>query len=312
MLEIMFEEYEVPAMFAAKDATLECYACGRTSGLVVDIGASGTSISAILDGWLEPKAANRSILGGKVLDAYSLLLLKRKLKGNTPIPLYKLTKTFVPEQGLVVRHNDVVKNINPTYEALMNLEIGRDLKESTCRMAEYTLNESDPRYSSIPSVPYELPDGTVVDIGIERFQVPELLFDPSPLELASPQYVELKSLVSTSSTNKTDSITTLISDSIFRCDVETHTSLLSNIILAGGSSGFEGMPERLKTELENVIHKYAPGVKVKIMANGTNERHLCAWIGGSILASLGSFHEMWISKHEYQECGKSILDRKCP
>ena len=29
--------------------------------------------------------------------------------------------------------------------------------------------------------PYELPDGTVVDVNIERFQISELLFDPSPM-----------------------------------------------------------------------------------------------------------------------------------
>lgn len=29
-------------------------------------------------------------------------------------------------------------------------------------------------------------------------------------------------------------------------------------------------------------------------------------------ASLGSFHEMWVSKQEYDECGTSIIDRKCP
>lgn len=31
---------------------------------------------------------------------------------------------------------------------------------------------------NIPLIPYELPDGTVIDLGIERFQVPEILCDP--------------------------------------------------------------------------------------------------------------------------------------
>ena len=42
------------------------------------------------------------------------------------------------------------------------------------------------------------------------------------------------------------------------------------------------------------------------------ERRFGSWIGGSILASLGSFQQMWISKHEYEENGKSQVDRKCP
>lgn len=36
------------------------------------------------------------------------------------------------------------------------------------------------------------------------------------------------------------------------------------------------------------------------------------WIGGSILASLGTFQQMWISKQEYEEGGKQVVERKCP
>lgn len=42
------------------------------------------------------------------------------------------------------------------------------------------------------------------------------------------------------------------------------------------------------------------------------ERKYSAWIGGSILASLGTFQQMWVSKAEYDENGASISDRKCP
>ena len=49
-----------------------------------------------------------------------------------------------------------------------------------------------------------------------------------------------------------------------------------------------------------------------MISPAVSERALCAWLGGSILASLGSFHEMWISRQEYEEYGASIVDRKCP
>ena len=35
------------------------------------------------------------------------------------------------------------------------------------------------------------------------------------------------------------------------------------------------------------------------------------WIGGSILSSLSTFQQMWISKQEYDESGPSIVHRKC-
>lgn len=49
-----------------------------------------------------------------------------------------------------------------------------------------------------------------------------------------------------------------------------------------------------------------------IAANGTVERRFGAWVGGSILASIGTFQQMWMSMQEYQEGGKAQIDRKCP
>ena len=50
-------------------------------------------------------------------------------------------------------------------------------------------------------------------------------------------------------------------------------------------------------------------MKIKIVA--PPERKYSVWIGGSILASLSTFQQMWISKQEYDESGPSIVHRKC-
>ena len=65
---------------------------------------------------------------------------------------------------------------------------------------------------------------------------------------------------------------------------------------------------------QDVVREHAPaGWRVKVAsAGGGAERRIAAWLGGSILASLGSFHEMWVAKAEYEEHGHTILDRKCP
>ena len=44
----------------------------------------------------------------------------------------------------------------------------------------------------------------------------------------------------------------------------------------------------------------------------TVERRFSVWIGGSILASLGSFQQMWMSKAEYQEHGAGLINKKAP
>jgi actin-related protein len=50
-------------------------------------------------------------------------------------------------------------------------------------------------------------------------------------------------------------------------------------------------------------------MKIKIIA--PPERKYSVWIGGSILASLSTFQQMWISKEEYDESGPAIVHRKC-
>jgi actin-related protein len=50
-------------------------------------------------------------------------------------------------------------------------------------------------------------------------------------------------------------------------------------------------------------------MKIKVVA--PPERKYSVWIGGSILASLSTFQQMWISKEEYDESGPSIVHRNC-
>lgn len=75
-----------------------------------------------------------------------------------------------------------------------------------------------------------------------------------------------------------------------------------------------GLAERLSDELHG--EAFGPcnshsGLKVKLVCpSNQTERRAAAWLGGSILASLGTFQEMWISKQEYEEHGVEILEKK--
>lgn len=317
----MFENYKVPALFLTKDAVLECYACGRTSGLVVDIGASGTTVSAVVDGWVETKAVGRSMVGGRVMDAKVLEILQRRASltssSNALLPLFRLQKTVMGDvnAGKVFSGvNNSVQNVHPTYDAFMRLEMARDLKEALCRMSDTPTGENDPRYVAIPTLPYELPDGTVVDIGAERFQVPELLCDSSSVDVDNADLAVLGL-----SPNRPGALPSaqsglprLIADSITRCDHDVQHTMAANIVVAGGSSGFDGLPERLKADVEVLVRAHYPTWRIKTVTPASNERALCAWLGGSILASLGSFHELWMTKKEYNECGAVLVEKKCP
>lgn len=91
-------------------------------------------------------------------------------------------------------------------------------------------------------------------------------------------------------------------------DVDIRPNLLANIVVTGGSTLLNGFNDRLNHEIQTLY----PGARVRLQAPGnTVERKYAAWVGGSILASLGAFHQMWISKKEYEEVGAGIVEKRC-
>ena len=136
---------------------------------------------------------------------------------------------------------------------------------------------------------YEMPDGQKMKFGKERFQCPEALFKPSDMNHTLQ-----------------DGIDTMIVKSINKCNNDIRKELYGNIVLAGASTLFKGIEQRLLKELKT---KAPESMKIKIIS--PLDRKYSAWIGGSILASLPSFEQMWITKDEYDEHGPDIVHRKC-
>ena len=100
----------------------------------------------------------------------------------------------------------------------------------------------------------------------------------------------------------------LVQAAIAHVDADQRPLLLSNIVVTGGSTLLHKFNDRLNFEI-NAIY---PSTRNKLIAPGSVvERKYAAWIGGSILTSLGSFHQLWISKKEYEEHGASIVEKRC-
>ena len=76
-------------------------------------------------------------------------------------------------------------------------------------------SKADPKYSGVPRVNYELPDGTIIAAGLERFQVPEILINPQPAHSLLPA-----DECGVESEWSPDPLPKMVAESIFRCERE--------------------------------------------------------------------------------------------
>jgi actin-related protein len=243
VLECLLEKYNVPACFLCRNPVLSAFASGRSTCLVIDVGASGGTVSPVYEG-------------------YTLL-----------------DSTRFTEQaaahGITQRLDRYVTN-NNIPPKISRLDFVEDVKHAVCR--SWRIPPFDAELAAeLDPVEYVFPDGSKAYFGPERFEVCE------------PGTIGEFGLTNT------------VLSSFEAMDADIRRSMTQEIIMIGGGSLLDGLPERIVSDLSV---KFPTLFKPKLSTPGTiTERRYSCFVGGSVLASLGSFQQLWCTKSELLEYG---------
>ena len=281
----MFEKYNIPAFFLVKSAVLAAFANGRPTALVYDSGASQTSAVPVFDGYVIQNSIVRIPQGSHFVSK----LCRQHFEANNIelIPNYLVaSKQQVndKEKPIWTRKKLEVKS---SWHNFMTDQIVDDFQTSVLQILDEPFNKE--AVDGVPPTLYEFPNGYNQKFADERYTIPEVLFNPKSTSELSMSFADV------------------LIKSVQLSDVDIMPALYNSVAVTGGNTLLTGFNDRLQTE---VTKKIPPNLKVKLMHQ--NERRHSPWIGGSILASLGTFQRMWFSKQEYEDGGKAQINRKCP
>lgn len=276
----------------------------------MDIGHHNTSVTALYEGLVLKKSVQRTPLAGAWLNE-QIRLMFSSLTPPVPLVPHYMVKSKQPVDAGAPSNATYVQFAEAPTDSFRQLEEERVLttfKESVVQAfpgpyrLEHPASGGAPsnldQMKQLPPKPFEMPDGWNQVFGVERFMVAEGLFDHGAAYTdathAAPQ--------------KDQTLTKTIINAIDACDVDQRPVFMNNIILTGAGSLIDKLPERIQSDLSAVY----PNPRVRVMANSNSvERKYASWIGGSVLGSLGTFHQMWVSRQEYEEFGAKIIEKRC-
>jgi len=158
MTQIMFETFNVPAMYVGIQAVLSLYSSGRTTGIVLDSGDGVTHTVPIYEGYSLPHAILRVDMAGRDLTEHMMKLL---MEGGA------------------------------SFVTSAEKEIVRSIKEQVCYVALDFEEEMTNSAKAATDVEFELPDGSLIKVGNPQFRCPEALFKPQQIGLEAPGFHEM-------------------------------------------------------------------------------------------------------------------------
>jgi actin-related protein 4 len=308
-IEVAMESWGCPAFWLARNSVMAAFGAGKATALVVDVGASTASVIAIHDGLILKKSIQKSPLGGNWLSSQLRSLFSTTDPKIELIPHFMIASKTPVDAGAPAQATYRKYEPKPTdsFRALEEERVLTEFKESVVQVwnGPGRLTSTNPggmtnlEYAKgQPGRVFEMPDGSNQMWGVERYTVAEGMWDEkAALPVPNEQPI-----------SKAQTIPEMVKASVGAVDMDLRPALLQNIVVTGGTTLINGFTDRLNNELTNMY----PGTRIKIQAAGlTAERRFGSWIGGSILGSLGTFHQMWVSRKEYEEFGANVVEKRC-
>ena len=164
-------------------------------------------------------------------------------------------------------------------------EVIKNVKEKYC----YVALDYNEELKNVEEKKYALPDGREIKIKEQRITCTEAFFKPELIG-KEPGGFHKRCF-----------------NSIQKCEIDLRKDLYQCIVLSGGSTMFKGITERITKEMKLLVPE-AMQDKIKVIA--LPERKYAVWNGGSILSSIPTFDNMWLTRKEYDDCGASIIHTK--
>ncbi|XP_045847071.1 actin-related protein T2 [Meles meles] len=200
---------------------------------------------------------------------------------------HAVTKLYMAGRDITEHLTRLLLASGRSFPCVLDKALVDDIKEKLCYVALEPEKELSRRPEEVLRE-YKLPDGNVIYVGDQLHQAPEALFAPEQLGIQNP------------------GLSKMVSCSITKCDADIQKTLFGEIVLSGGTTLFQGLDDRLLRELEQLASK---GTPIKITA--PPDRWFSTWIGASIVTSLSSFKQMWVTSADFKEFGASVVQRRC-
>lgn len=265
--EIFFETFNFPAVQMAPQALLVLYAQGLVTGVVVDSGDGVTHIMPIFENYLLDHLVSRMNIAGRDITEQMVKLLT--LRGYT-------------------------------FHRSSDFDVVREIKEKLCFVsANINVDRRIANETTTYVVPYVLNDGRIVKVSGERFEAPEVLFQP---ELLGYEGV---------------GVHRLLFDTIKKADINLRKPFFGSIVVSGGTTMYPGFSTRLENELKNLIHKEILNGNDKalkdyrVSVEDPPNRRFLVYLGATVLANLSKDKsQSWQTQADYRELGAAELVRR--